>query len=65
MIIFISTSKQQYVPDRCRTAMYWSDLGFGGDPFYKVEVVCSGTGQLSERDRLRFGMQSDFGDESG
>ena len=31
--------EQQYVPDRCRTAMYSSDLGLGGDPFYKVEVV--------------------------
>ena len=30
---------QQYLPDRCRTAMYWSDLGLAWDPFYKVEVV--------------------------
>ena len=32
-------SQQQYVPDSVRTAMYWSDLGFGGGPFYKIEVV--------------------------
>ena len=27
-------------------------------------MVCSGTGELSERERLRLGKQSDFGYES-
>ena len=32
-------SQLQYVPERCRIALYSLDLEFGGDPFYKVEVV--------------------------
>ena len=31
--------QKQYVPDSIGAVMYWSDLGLGGDPFYKVEVV--------------------------
>ena len=30
-------AQQQYLPERCRTAMYWWDLGLEEDPFYKVE----------------------------
>ena len=48
--------------------MYWSDLGFGGDPIYKEAVVgWYGMGQpsLVDLERLRFGMRSGFGDESG
>ena len=36
---FSGRMQQHYVPDHCRTATYSSDLGFGGGPIYKVEVV--------------------------
>ena len=35
----LHTVQQQYLPDRCRTALYRSDLGLEGDPFYKGEVM--------------------------
>ena len=31
--------QQQYSPNSIGAVMYWTDLGLGGDPFYKVEVV--------------------------
>ena len=45
--------------------MYLSDLVWGGDPFYKVEVVaggvvCNARGELSERDRLRIAPQTNL-----
>ena len=36
---FDTMLQQQYLPDRCRRAMYRSDWGLVWDPFYKVEGV--------------------------
>ena len=43
------------------------EFGFGLRPLLKSSgggVVCTGTGELSERERLRIGRRSEFGDES-
>ena len=35
-VVWLQYEELQYAPGGCRTAMYWSDWGLGGDPFYMV-----------------------------
>ena len=59
--------QQQYVSDRCRTAMYLSDWGFSLRPLLQGRGggwLCNETGVLSARERFRLCGWSGFGGAS-